>query len=184
NWVHDNEDTGVQSYTGATRNLIAMNLAYRNGDHGIDDLGATNQTIIGNTVFQNVTAGINLEGGSTGGTVRNNISIDNGIGSPRTKGNIRVDANSITGTTVDYDLVQLSSSGAMFVWGTTTYSSLAAFRTATSQEPHGVQADPGFVSQATDHYRFGAGSPALDSADSSAPCEQAFDLADACRVDD
>jgi len=62
NRTHDNEDSGLQFYNGATRNIVAVNLAYRNGDHGIDNLGATNQTILGNTVFQNVTAGINLEG--------------------------------------------------------------------------------------------------------------------------
>jgi parallel beta-helix repeat protein len=184
NWVHDNEDTGVQSYTGATRNLIAMNLAYRNGDHGIDDLGATNQTIIGNTVFQNVTAGINLEGGSTGGTVRNNISIDNGIGSARTKGNIRVDSSSISGTTVDYDLVQVSSSGVMFVWGSTNYNTLSAFRTAIGQEQQGIQANPLFLSPASDDYRVATGSLAIDSADSGAAGEQMFDLAGASRIDD
>jgi parallel beta-helix repeat protein len=183
NWLHDNEDTGVQFYPGATRNLAAGNLAYRNGDHGIDNLGATNQMIVGNTVFKNVTAGINLEGGSTGGTVQNNISVDNGIGSPRTKGNIRVDSNSISGTTVDHDLVQISSSGYMFVWGTTSYNTLSAFRTATGQEQHGIQASPLFVSPASDDFRLGSTSPAIDSANSGAPGEQMFDLAGAPRVD-
>ena len=97
---------------------------------------------------------------------------------------VKVDANSITETTVNYDLVQLSSSGAMFVWGTTTYGSLSAFRSATSQEQQGIQADPVFVSPAIDDYRLGAGSPAIDSADSSAAGEQTFDLAGAPRVDD
>jgi hypothetical protein len=184
NWAHDNEDTGIQSYTGSTRNLIATNLAYRNGDHGIDNLGATNQTIIGNTVVQNTTAGINLEGGSTGGTVRNNISVDNGIGSPRTQGNIRVDSGSISGTTVDYDLVQISSSGYMFEWGAINYNTLSAFRTATGQEQHGIQANPLFVSPASDDYRLAGGSLAVDSADSGAPGEQMFDLAGAPRMDD
>src|SRR5206468_1498636 len=142
------------------------------------------QTIIGNTVVQNVTGGINLEGGSTGGTVRNNISVNNGINSPRTKGNIRVDANSISGTTVEYDVVQISSPNVLFVWGSTSYKTLSAFRTATGQEQHGIQADPLFASAADGDFRLLAGSPAVDSADSGAPGEQTVDLAGAPRVDD
>ena len=52
------------------------------------------------TVHEAVAAGINLEGGSTGGQVFNNISVDNGVGSPRTKSDIRVDPTSTTGATV------------------------------------------------------------------------------------
>ena len=37
----------------------------------------------------------------------NNVSVDNGINSPRTVGNLRVDSTSITGATLDYDLVFL-----------------------------------------------------------------------------
>jgi parallel beta-helix repeat protein len=184
NRTHDNEDTGLQFYTGAARNLVAANLTYHNGDHGIDDLGATDQVIVGNTVVANVTAGINLEGGSTGGTVRNNISIDNGIGSPRTKGNIRVDSASIAGTSVDFDLVNLSAAGYLMVWGSSSYTSLSAFRAATGQEQHGLQGDPLFRSPATADYGLQSGSPAVDSADSGAPGEQSSDLAGLPRVDD
>ena len=181
--LHDNEDTGIQFYPGATRNLAIENLAYRNGDHGIDNLGATRQTIVGNTVFKNVTAGINLEGGSSDGTVRNNISVNNGINSPRTEGDIRVDSNSKSGTTVDYDLIQLSTSGVLFVWGSSSYKSLAAIRTATGQEQHGIQASPRFVSPSSGDFRLGTGSPAIDSANSGVPGEQTIDLNDDPRVD-
>ena len=184
NVTHHNEDTGLQFYSGADSNVVTDNVTYDNGDHGIDDLGATNQVIVGNTVYGNVTAGINLEGGSTGGTVRNNISADNGIGSPRTKGDIRVDSASITGTTLDYDLVYLRASSPLIVWGSTSYSTLAAFRTATGQEQHVLQANPGFVSIAADDYRLQAGSPAIDAADSGAPGEQPVDVLGASRVDD
>ena len=184
NVTHNNEDTGLQFYNGADSNVVTDNVTYDNGDHGIDDLGATNQVIVGNTVYGNVTAGINLEGGSTGGTVRNNISVDNGIGSPRTKSDIRVDSASIAGTTVDYDLVWLRASSPYFVWGSTSYTSLAAFRAATGQEAHGLQADPEFVSVAGDDYRLKPGSPAIDAADSGAPGEQPVDVLGAPRVDD
>ena len=66
NVTHDNEDTGVQLYTGANNNLVALNVTYNNGDHGIDNLNVTGGTVIGNTVFRNCTSGINLEGDNVG----------------------------------------------------------------------------------------------------------------------
>src|SRR6266511_571415 len=69
NISHDNEDSGFQFYTGSHDNLVVDNLSYGNGDHGIDDLGSTNQRIISNTVYDNVAAGINVEGSSTGATI-------------------------------------------------------------------------------------------------------------------
>jgi parallel beta-helix repeat protein len=126
--------------------LIVNNVCYDNGDHGIDNLNASGQRIIGNTVYKNVTAGINLEGSSGGGTVVNNISVDNGINSPRTKSNIRVDSNSIPGATVDSNLVYLTQPSPMYTWGSTSYTSLSAFRTATGEESHGLQANPSWRS--------------------------------------
>ena len=37
NVSHDNEDSGLQFYTGASSNLVYGNVSYDNGDHGIDD---------------------------------------------------------------------------------------------------------------------------------------------------
>jgi chitodextrinase len=184
NICHDNEDSGIQSYPGASNNLIVNNLTYNNGDHGIDNNGATGQRIIGNTVYNNVTAGINLEGGSSGGTLANNISVDNGIGSPRTTGNIRVDAQSIPGTTLDYNMVFLTSSSTEVVWGTTKYSTLDAFVQATGMEAHGLEEDPFFSSPASGNFRLIEGSGAIDSANSGASGQLAFDLNNAPRVDD
>lgn len=168
------------------------------GDHGIDGLGVTGATIVGNTVYGNATSGINLEGlaaGTTSGaTISNNIATDNGIRCPngvggtvtcpRTGGNIRVDANSRLGTTVNFNLVNLSASGTMMVWGTTSYTSLAAFRTASGQETRGLQADPRFTDAATGTFTLRAGSPAIDSANSAAPGQTTSDAPARPRVDD
>jgi parallel beta-helix repeat protein len=169
NVSHDNEDSGLQFYTGGGGNLVVDNVSYHNGDHGIDDLNAPGQQIIGNTVFGNVAAGINLEGTSSGGTLVNNISVDNGINSPRTASNIRLDSQSIANATLRRDLVNLSPSGTiMFIWGKTSYPSLAAFQSATGQEVGGVQGDPRWAAPAAGDFRLTAGSPAVDSADSGA----------------
>jgi parallel beta-helix repeat protein len=72
NVSHDNEDSGIQFYPGGDDNLAANNVIYRNkgwsstlgviGDHGIDNLGVRGNEIISNSVYDNVSAGINVEG--------------------------------------------------------------------------------------------------------------------------
>lgn len=222
NRLHDNEDSGIQSYPGGDRNTIVNNVSYHSmgfttvmlsncsppptgntagcitGDHGIDDFGVTGSSIIGNTVYGNVAAGINVEGipaGTPSGfTIANNISVDNailcpdGLGGtvkcPRSRGNIRIDSTSQLGTSLDYDLVNLSLGGTMMVWGATSYTSLAAFQAATGQETHGLQADPRLANPALANFTLQAGSPAIDSANSSAPGQTAVDAASQPRVDD
>ncbi len=183
NVSHDNEDTGLQFYSGSHDNLVVDNLTYDNGDHGIDDLGSTGQRIISNTVYNNVAAGINVEGSSTGATIEDNISVDNGINSPRTKSNIRVDSNSTSGTTVNYNLVYLSVSGQVqYVWGSTSYTSLSAFQSATGQESNGISQNPQWVSYGS-NFHLTSSSPAIDSADSGVSGETSTDLEGNSRVD-
>lgn len=222
NRVHDNEDTGIQSYPGGDNNTIVDNVSYHNkgfttvvltncnapssgntsgcitGDHGIDDYGVTGSAVVGNTVYDNVSAGINLEGVASGTpsgfTIADNVSVDNaascpdGAGGtvkcPRTRGNIRVDATSQLGTTLDHDLVNLSIPGTMMVWGSTSYSTLAAFQTASGQESGAVQADPRWTGPANGDFTLQSGSPAIDSANSGARGEPATDAAGRARVDD
>lgn len=184
NVCHNNEDSGIQSYTGASHTLILNNLSYNNGDHGIDNYNSPFQTIIGNTVFNNVTAGINVEGQSPGATLANNITVDNGIESPRTTGNIRIDSTSIQGATVDYDLVYLSQPSTMIVWGSTFYNTLASFTRATGMEANGIQGNPLFANPVGADFHLTEGSPAIDSANSGASGALAHDIQFKARVDD
>jgi parallel beta-helix repeat protein len=184
NRTHDNEDTGIESFTGANDNLIIDNVSYDNGDHGFDNYASTGQRIFGNTAYHNVTAGINIEGGSTGATISNNVSVDNGIASPRTHSDIRVDNASTTGTAMDYDLAYLTTADTLLIWNSVNYTSLAAFKAATGQELHGIQADPKFVNVAARNFHLLSGSPAIDSADSSANGQSGIDFEGNSRVDD
>jgi parallel beta-helix repeat protein len=184
NITHDNQDSGIECYPGANSTLVINNVSYNNGDHGIDNLTAIGERIIGNTVFHNVTAGINVEGGSTGATVANNISVDNGIKSPRTHSDIRIEHGSTAGTTVDYDLVHLSTPDTLLIWDSVSYSTLAAFQQASGQETHGVVADPQWRSPGGGDFHLTAGSSAIDSANSGASGAPSVDVEGNGRRDD
>ena len=184
NTTYANEDSGVNVISGSSGNFVIGNLTYGNGNHGIEFNAAPNSTIIGNTVQGNYTAGLNIEG-TSGGTVANNIVVDNGINpSFGQKSNIRVDASSVSTTTIDYDIVYLSNAGTVQIqWNGTSYSTLAAFKTAVpNQEVHGLQADPLFIASGDFHIK--AGSPAIDSANSDVSNEPTLDLDGNARVDD
>jgi parallel beta-helix repeat protein len=184
NITHDNEDSGVESYPGATNTLIYNNVAYDNGDHGFDNLTTTNQRIIGNTAYHNVTAGINVEGNSSGAVVKNNISVDNGINSPRTHSDIRIERGSTTGDVVDYNQVWLNTNDVLYIWDSTNYSTLAAFRAASGQGAHEIWADPKWRNMAGRDFHLTWASPAVDSADSSASGQPATDVEGTARIDD
>jgi parallel beta-helix repeat protein len=229
NRVHANEDTGIQAYPGGDDSVVVGNLSYDSkgfttvklancspppsgntagcitGDHGIDNFGVTGSHITGNTVYNNVTAGINLEGIASGtpsrAVITNNVTVDNTINCPdgngglvkcpRTRGNIRVDATSTLGTVVDRNLYYLSATGGFpgnyqVLWGNSwyTWNTFPQFRVDTGQEAHGLAADPLWVSVANRDFHLSPGSPAIDRADSAATGEQATDLDGGARVDD
>ena len=106
---HDNEDSGIGLWNGANNTLVANNSVFRNGDHGIDTLSSTGERS-SPTPCTGTSTPASRCSGSAGRRLTNNISVDNGINSPRTGGNIRVvDSGSASRTTLDYDLVFLTS---------------------------------------------------------------------------
>ncbi|HEY3531220.1 MAG TPA: right-handed parallel beta-helix repeat-containing protein [Nocardioides sp.] len=162
--AYDNDDSGMEAFTGAQGTVFRRNLVYDNGDHGIDNSNGPGSTVVSNTVVGNATAGINVEGSSTGAFLRDNIAMDNAVGSTRTVGEIRVDATSTTGTTLDRDQAFKSASGVIVEWAGTNYNTLAAAATATGQEQHGIGSNPRFVDAAGRDLRLTGSSPAVDAA--------------------
>jgi len=190
NVTHDNEDTGLNFYTGGNDNLAALNVTYHNGDHGIDDFNVTGGRLIGNTVYRNCTSGINVEGTSGHYVVEDNVAVDNavypaynGISCSRRAGNIGIWDSAPASTTVDHNLVWLTTSGTMYTFGS-GYKSLAAMQAATGQEDSGIQGDPRFVAASSGDLRLAAGSPAIDRGDSGVSGAQDHDLLGAARADD
>ena len=191
NITHDNEDSGINFYPGGNNNLATLNVTYNNGDHGIDDYNVTGGRLIGNTVFHNCTTGINVEGTSGNYVVENNIAVDNavyptykGISCSRRTGNIGIWDSAPATTTVDHNLVWLTTSGTTYAWAGTRYTSLSAMQAASGQEKHGISADPKFVNASGGNLAIGAGSPAIDRGSSGVSGEQSTDILHKSRVDD
>ena len=185
NVSRDNEDSGIE-LDRSDRNVVSNNVSYRNGDHGVDVTGESRETrVLANTIYGNVTAGINVEGGSTGATVANNISVQNGVDSPRTASNIRIDAASVPGTSVDYDLVHVDGGRELLLtWNSVGYNSLALFQLTTGQELHGLDVDPRWKDRAAGNFHLAAQSPAIDSATSAVRRQPRADINGKRRIDD
>lgn len=180
-----NQDTGINIYNGSNNNVVRRNLTFSNGDHGIDNFNCSGTHMINNTAYNNVAAGLNAEGTSANVVMKNNLSVDNGVNSPRTTGNYRMDqVANLTGV-MDYNLSYLTVAAskqtggaglanAEFTWGTTTYGTLAAFRTAVpAQMVHGISADPQFKELVD--YKLLPSSPAWAAGTASAEDYLGFD---------
>jgi parallel beta-helix repeat protein len=200
NITHDNEDSGINVYPGGNNTLVAANLTYNNGDHGIDDYNVTGGRVVGNTVVGNCTTGINVEGTSGNYTVANNVAVDNAVFvvnptpiSPpgaytndcnRRHGNIGIWDSAPPSTTADTNLVWLTVTGKQYYWNGTAYNTLSSLQAASGQETAGQFADPLFADPSNWDLRLTEGSPAIDSADSGASGAQPSDVLGNPRVDD
>jgi|GEM_PF-797410 parallel beta-helix repeat (two copies) len=186
NVSHDNEDSGINVWTGLTdgSSTVYDNVTYSNGDHGIDVHNSVDAHIVANTVYNNSDSGIEMTT-SVHVTLNNNVSVDNGINSPRTAGEVRADVASVSGgCVIQDDLVFLRTPGIMFDWNGVKYSSLAALQSATGMESRGIQADPRFTSAPGGNFRLLAGSPAIDTANTSAAGQPSVDFDGGSRFDD
>jgi hypothetical protein len=97
--------------------------------------------------------------------VGNNISSDNAVGSTTTVGDIRLDVTSSVGSTVNRNVVFMTNGGALYNWNAVAYTTLTAFRAASSQGPNDIAADPRFTNLAARDLSLQISSPAVDSAD-------------------
>jgi parallel beta-helix repeat protein len=182
NRLHDNEDSGLNIWNTSPSTLAVNNVIWHNGDHGIDVHSTSDDTVVANTVYKNYDSGIEMTG-STNTYLANNISVDNGINSARTSGQIRADAASAPSTVLDYDLLfqsaplgSTTSGKTYFIdWNGAKYSTLAKFTAATGQEVHGIQQAPLFVSAGSYDLHLTSGSPAINTGNNSASGEPATD---------
>ena len=173
NVAYENQDSGFQVSGGSDRNLFVRNLSYANGDHGFDIRENDGTRVVSNTSHGNFNDGFSIEGAVTNASLRNNIAAENGIFNGGNE--LWVDAGSTAGFTSDYDVFFHSTGINTVEFGGAVYATVAAFRTATGNEPHGSGTNPNFLNPAADDFHPGAG-PAIDSADAGASGFELLDL--------
>ena len=140
------------------------------------------QRIIANTVYKNVTAGINVEGGSTGARSRTtsaSTTASRARARTATSASTRARRPERRSTTTSLP----DGPDTLVIWNSVGYNSLAALRSATGQERTASRRIRGSEVSGRD-FRLLAASPAIDSANSGASGQPASDPENHERVDD
>jgi parallel beta-helix repeat protein len=157
---------------GVQNSVFRNNLVFNNHASGISlycidgAAGSSNNLLINNTVVQasNGRWALNIQSGSTGNTVLNNILYNQHA----TRGSIDISADSLAGFRSDYNVVmnRLTTNGGDSILA------LAQWRSQTGQDQHSLVATPSqlFVDFAHNDYHLSATSLALNAGTSeSAP---------------
>jgi hypothetical protein len=182
NRTHDNQDTGIQIDGGSNNCVVRQNMSWNNGDHGFDNINSTGTSIVGNDTFGNSSDGFSIDGTSTGVSLYDCIAIENGIGTRQF--DLWVDAGSTPGFISDYNIFWNSGGQAPIKYSSSQYLTLPAYSTATGQDSHSIQHDPGLMNPWTGDFRLVSGSVAIDDANSMVANWSDTDAAGNPRVDD
>jgi hypothetical protein len=184
----------IQVDAGSIDDVITTNAIERGtiAVKGASGTDVTSNTLVSPTLDgQGMVTGIDLAGTSPNSSVENNLVFPYMTGNPPTSstGVISVGSDSIPGTTVDYNTIDMSqpTGNGLFndyQWGSGVYPTPSAFAAATGQGTHDLTGNP-YV------YAFGgtviespSDAPILNNADSAAPGELSSDIAGHSRVPD
>jgi putative cell wall binding repeat protein/PKD domain-containing protein len=188
----DSQDLTI-SGAGATGDVVVasrvFSAAFAKGAHGnvlttsiVGHVAATDapgNTVVSDTVYgDDGTAAIDISGASTGTTIANDVVLGQ-WGSSGTA--LSVSSGSTAQTAVHHNLISPAQYPAPYNWAGKAYPNPAAFQAGTGQGAAEIFANPQLDPNTYMPRRI---SPAIDSADSGVPGEQATDVNGAPRVDD
>jgi hypothetical protein len=153
--------------------------------------------VVSNTLVTNCQTAVTVTGTSPGTILENNIAETGSAPAnnpsactdPANAVGFSVSAASTPQTVADYNVIDPVSTGPLYDWGGTNYTTLASFTAATGQGTHDIGADPDLGSpprntQVPFWFAFTQDSPAIDSADANAPGELPSDQLGNARADD
>lgn len=150
---------------GVQDSIFRNNLLYDSKASGISlyqidgGAGSSNNQVVNNTVLVSSTGrwALNIQNGSTGNTVRNNIFYNE----HSFRGSVDISSDSLSGFTSDYNIVmnRFTTNGGESVL------SLAQWQAATGQDQHSVVATPAqiFVNPAAADFHLLAGGSAVNA---------------------
>jgi parallel beta-helix repeat protein len=164
NVIYDNGRGGGSGINcdGVQNSIIRNNLIYNTHASGISLYridgggGASGNLVVNNTVIVAADGrwALNIQSGSTGNTVRNNILYSY----HSFRGSIDISADSLTGFSSDYNMLM----NRMTTDGATTRQSLTQWQASTGQDQHSLVATPGEVFVSATDFHLPDGSPAID----------------------
>jgi hypothetical protein len=195
NFIDATTTSAIVLEGGGSGDTVSTNqIRYAQGA-GISVDSVTGVDIVSNTVDATCDSGIALTGSATGATIENNIvarthPTDPSLtcGTPATPPHgIEMGAGAVSGTIENYNDVDTGTASVPdYAWSGTDYATAAALNTATGQAATDSNAPTiGFGAPYPDFADVPADkSPAIDSADASAPGEQSTDAEGNARADD
>ncbi|MFD0568069.1 right-handed parallel beta-helix repeat-containing protein [Kitasatospora gansuensis] len=165
--------SGIAVDGGASATVVSTNRIKAGTGAAVSVTDAPGTVVVANSVQALCTAGIELAGASPGAVVENNVispveaygTLPGSCAEERPAA-VRVSAPSVTGSKVDYNVLDTANGLAAYAWSGTKYSDRAAFTAATGQGVHDAFANP-HIPQRGD--RHAAALPTVDSADENAP---------------
>jgi len=183
-----NAGDGVQVDPGSSNDVITTNV-FESQNTPILINGAPDTDVTSNTIEYACSHAIVLTGASGGSSIQNNVQVNlydsvttPSCGTPATPAiGIEVDSPATVGTTLDYNIVYMrSTSDSAYEWAGADYSTASELYSAVGQGQHDLNTNP----EAGVDGPTGDSSPAVDSANSSAPGELATDFYGQARADD
>jgi hypothetical protein len=192
--VYTSRASGIEIDAGASHVDIAANQVdvTSAGGPAVLVTDASDVDITNNTILSTCMVGVDVTGTSSGISIENNIVESGGssifvpmrCAQPSQATAIEVSAASTSQSTADYNLIDPTAGGPLYVWGANSYDDLPAFQAATGQAIHDIAAGPGFSHIQGDYVVVGPDSPAIDSADENARGELATDMSANGHADD
>jgi PKD repeat protein len=187
-WLYSAAGSAVQIDPGGSDDVITTNTMVDSGAPAIAVNGAADTDITSNAFGETCGHAVVLTGASGGSSIQNNV-LENLLDSTTpacsipaaSASGIEVDGSATAGTTVDYNIVYVVRSGdSAYDWAGVDYSTAGALYSAVGQGQHDLNMFPGVSTNGptTDT------SPAVDSANSSAPGELDTDIYGQGRADD
>jgi len=199
----DIEDNLIQASTtsaivldgGGSGDMISTNLISAAKGAGVIVDSVADVDIVSNTIDATCDSGIALTGSATGATIENNVVASThpadaplSCSAPATPPHgIEVGTDAASGTVENYNDVDTGSASVPdYAWSGTDYATAAALNTATGQAA--TDSNEPTIDHTGDYLGFEEApadkSPAIDSANASAPGEQSTDVIGEDRVDD
>ncbi|QMU79498.1 PKD domain-containing protein [Streptacidiphilus sp. PB12-B1b] len=182
---------GIEVDAGVTGTVITTNYLEEVAGPAISVISAPDTAVTSNTITWPCASAISLTGTSSGSFVENNISVDTDrwttgmtCSAEATYPDLMVSAGSAPDTTVSHNIFAPTSYSEPYTWAGTEYATPTAFQTATGQGTDDLLTNPQFDSSDPFYSTVLEGSPAIDSADPTAPGELSTDFFGAARVSD